>query len=196
MSLDKEKIAHAALDLLDEVGLDDFTTRKLGAALEISGPSLYWHFRNKGEILDMMGERLLADCLPPPDFKSEPFDWIAWLSEGALGVRAGVLARRDGARLVARLSGGSPRYMAELNANVRCLQRIGVSEEEALSTLMCLGRYAIGWALHEQMSDDTELKRRMVDGFEFGLEIFLEGLKAKFGVASPARTRELKVAGG
>jgi AcrR family transcriptional regulator len=47
MPLQRETVVRAALHLLDEVGLDGLTMRRLAAYLEIQNPSLYWHFTNK-----------------------------------------------------------------------------------------------------------------------------------------------------
>jgi TetR/AcrR family tetracycline transcriptional repressor len=180
MSLDRNTIVDAALDLLDEVGLEEFTTRRLGAALDISGPSLYWHFSNKSEILDSMAERILEDTLPPPDFTSNPFDWAAWLEDGARSIRAAALSRRDGAQLLSRLTASSPDYIKAWETNVECLQRSGMSAKEAAMTLSCLARFAVGWALYEQAAANGEQRAKpMQAGFDFGLSTFIAGLKAR-----------------
>ncbi len=46
--LQPNTVIRAALDLLNEVGVDGLTTRKLAERLGVQQPALYWHFRNKG----------------------------------------------------------------------------------------------------------------------------------------------------
>jgi hypothetical protein len=56
---------------------------------------------------------------------------------------------------------------------VQTLRRSGLNEEESRKTLLSLGRYAIGWAAQEMQAGG----RRDDDGFEFGLNMFMAGLR-------------------
>jgi TetR/AcrR family tetracycline transcriptional repressor len=44
------------LDVLDEVGIDGLTVRLLAGRLGVKSPALYWHLRNKQELLDAMAD--------------------------------------------------------------------------------------------------------------------------------------------
>src|SRR5260370_28603336 len=56
----QELIVQAALTLLDEVGLEGLTMRRLATALKIQAPSLYWHFPNKQALLDGMADAIFG----------------------------------------------------------------------------------------------------------------------------------------
>ena len=43
--LSRETVIRAALDLLNEVGVDGLSTRRLAERLGVQQPALYWHFR-------------------------------------------------------------------------------------------------------------------------------------------------------
>ena len=58
--LDKGTVIAAALELLNEVGMDSLTTRKLAERLKVQQPALYWHFQNKRALLDALAEAMLA----------------------------------------------------------------------------------------------------------------------------------------
>lgn len=45
--MNRETVITEALDLLDEVGLDGVSTRRLAKRLGVEQPSLYWYFRTK-----------------------------------------------------------------------------------------------------------------------------------------------------
>ena len=45
-ALTREKVVRTALRLLDKVGLDGLTLRKLTAELRVQAPALYWYFNN------------------------------------------------------------------------------------------------------------------------------------------------------
>ena len=50
MKLDRQQIVDAALDLLNEVGIDQLSTRLLAQRLKVQQPALYWDFASKGAI--------------------------------------------------------------------------------------------------------------------------------------------------
>ena len=56
--LDKGTVIAAALELLNEVGMDSLTTRKLAERLKVQQPALYWHFQNKRALLDALAEAM------------------------------------------------------------------------------------------------------------------------------------------
>src|ERR1700742_1611977 len=61
MGLERGKVVSAALRLLDEVGRDGLTTRRLAEDLGVRGPALYWHFENKQALTDAMAYQILAE---------------------------------------------------------------------------------------------------------------------------------------
>ena len=63
--LTRERLVEAALELIDEHGLEAFSTRKLGAALGVEAMSIYNHFPSKGDLLDAIASRLLAEVELP-----------------------------------------------------------------------------------------------------------------------------------
>lgn len=46
--LNRESVIDAALELLNETGIDGLTTRKLAQKLGIEQPTLYWHVKING----------------------------------------------------------------------------------------------------------------------------------------------------
>ncbi|OKK14594.1 TetR family transcriptional regulator [Streptomyces sp. CB00455] len=58
--LSRNRIVEAAGALVDAEGLDAVSTRRLAAALGVSGPSLYNHFRTKDEILEAVADAVSA----------------------------------------------------------------------------------------------------------------------------------------
>ncbi|MBN3821866.1 TetR family transcriptional regulator, partial [Paraburkholderia sp. Se-20369] len=59
--LTRDTVLRAALDLLDEVGIDALSTRRLAERLGVQSPTLYWHFRNKGELLEAMSDAIMLE---------------------------------------------------------------------------------------------------------------------------------------
>ncbi|MDW0694114.1 TetR/AcrR family transcriptional regulator C-terminal domain-containing protein [Mannheimia haemolytica] len=57
--LDKEQVIDNALILLNEVGIEGLTTRKLAQKIGVEQPTLYWHVKNKRALLDALAETIL-----------------------------------------------------------------------------------------------------------------------------------------
>src|ERR671924_135204 len=50
--LSRRGIAQAALELVDEKGIEALTTRRLGRRLGVEGPSLYNHVASRDDLID------------------------------------------------------------------------------------------------------------------------------------------------
>jgi TetR/AcrR family tetracycline transcriptional repressor len=146
--LTRQAVLRAALALLNDVGIDALSTRRLAERLGVQSPTLYWHFRSKAELLAAMAETIMLerhrDSAPKP---GQP--WQAWLLDNARSFRAALLAYRDGARLHA---GSQPRgaHFDVIEGKMRFLCDAGLSPDRAFILMFSLGRFIVGWVLEEQ----------------------------------------------
>jgi TetR/AcrR family transcriptional regulator, tetracycline repressor protein len=58
--LSRAAIVERALAIADAGGLDAVTIRRLGQEFGVTPMALYWHVKNKDELLDAMGDRMFA----------------------------------------------------------------------------------------------------------------------------------------
>src|SRR5215217_6285359 len=58
--LKREEVVGAALELLDEDGLDGLTTRRLAGRLGVRVGALYWHVESKQELLAAVADRFIG----------------------------------------------------------------------------------------------------------------------------------------
>jgi len=102
--LTRDAIVEAAVRVLDRDGMDGLSMHRVAKELGTSAGSLYWHVRNKGELLQLLSERLLVEIeLPDPD----PPRWAEQLTEIGRQMRALSRRHRDGARItLGRLPSG------------------------------------------------------------------------------------------
>src|SRR5947209_8137162 len=56
--LSRTAIVERALEIADAESLDAVTIRRLGQEFGVTPMALYWHVKNKDELLDAMGDRL------------------------------------------------------------------------------------------------------------------------------------------
>ena len=147
MRLTRERIVQEALSLLAENGLEGVTLRRLATRLGVQAPTLYWHIRNKEELLVDLGDAILA----PLAELAEPgeSDWRDWLLQAALCFRTALLAHRDGAQIVA--SAQMSPAMADFSERVmQTLDSQGVPLRRARLLVLLVERFTLGLVLEEQ----------------------------------------------
>lgn len=150
MPLERASMIRAALALLNEVGLDGLTVRRLAERLGVQNPALYWHFKKKQELLDEMARTMLTDTfsgieLPPIDDQ-----WADWLAEVAERFHLTLLTYRDGARVIATadLTGSALLAIQEMALHV--LTTAGFDLRTALVNVVAIFDYTLGTAFEEQ----------------------------------------------
>ncbi|WP_263632140.1 TetR/AcrR family transcriptional regulator C-terminal domain-containing protein [Streptomyces sp. 8L] len=185
--MNRETVVAAALDLLDEVGLDTVSTRRLARRLGVEQPSLYWYFKTKRDLLDAMAAAAMAPHatapLPAPDD-----DWRDWFLENTRSFRRTLLMRRDGARLHA---GTIPTGdLDRIRRKMDFLVASGVPEQDARTAMLAAGRFTVGSVLEEQADtgprEGADLPPGMpsidhASAFEGGLALILDGLARHAG---------------
>lgn len=146
--LNRDDVLRAALDLLNEIGIDALSTRRLAERLGVQSPTLYWHFRNKAALLDAMSEAIvLAHHAHAPPAPGER--WQDWLMTDGRSFRRALLGYRDGARLHAGTRPGESQRAA-IEARLGLLCAAGLAPGPATLLLMSVGRFVVGWVLEEQ----------------------------------------------
>jgi TetR/AcrR family tetracycline transcriptional repressor len=146
--LHRDDVLSAALDLLNEVGIDALSTRKLAERLGVQSPTLYWHFKSKGALLDAMSAAVMRRSRAPSTPGPQD-DWYDWILADGRSFRRALLAFRDGARLHAGTRPGEAQRES-IEARLRLLCAAGFEPGAATLLLMSVGRFVVGWVLEEQ----------------------------------------------
>ena len=94
--LDRDRVVRVALELLDEVGLEGLSMRRLADRLGIKAASVYWHVRDKEELLDLVFDRVIGEIEVP---EPEPSRWRGQVAEVARDIRRVTNRHRDIARV-------------------------------------------------------------------------------------------------
>lgn len=125
--LDQAQVVRAALALLDEVGLDDLTMRRLAERLGVKAASLYRHVRSKDELLVLLADEITGEI----PFADASGSWRDQITAIAWNVRRGLLAHRDAARVLANTAPFGPRRLQHIEALLRVLRAAGLSRRDA-----------------------------------------------------------------
>ena len=204
MPVNREQIVAGALDLLDEGGLAGLTLRQLAGRLGIRAPTLYWHVRDKRELLDLLAAAILDEALSAWREPQPGQPWWEWLAARARVMRTELLAHRDSALVV---SGNRPTSssLPGIERQLRALADAGFTPGEGLLALLTLNAYVIGDVIDQQAEEGQHrppadgpeamgpdgpypLLRAAVHGlssadqrFEYGLGVIIDGLRARHG---------------
>ena len=213
MRLRREQVVATALRLLNDVGLDALTMRRLGQELNVQAATLYWHIKNKEELLDAMAEAMLAGCAAGVP---EGLAGLERAAEVAERLRRALLAHRDGARVFAGTYVAQDNTLRVSDTLVGALRDGGLSPRAAAWGCWSIVYYVIGFTLEEQAlvvhpgadpaKADPERFRETVERgayphlaavlphlastdhgarFRYGLRLLLRGLEAEVEGAPP-----------
>lgn len=151
MSLQRTQIVAAALQLLNQDGLDGVTVRKVAVQLDVHVGGLYWHVKSKQDLLDEMANTILAEEFTTLDLPAPAQPWPEWLGEMAQRLRRAMLAYREGARVVA---GAHLHRAVTLAQLLQCisggLQAAGFGADEARWLRTTVVSYTFGFVIEEQ----------------------------------------------
>ena len=150
MALDRETVVRAALRLLDKVGLDGLTLRRLAAELGVQAPALYWHFKSKQDLLDEMSTTVFADAIREFGMPVESTSWSAWAIEFGHRLRQMLLRYRDGAKMYSGRYQTDNALFAPMEMALGKFMAAGFSMKDAASGLFTIYCYVVGFTIEEQ----------------------------------------------
>jgi TetR/AcrR family tetracycline transcriptional repressor len=173
VKLTSDAIARAALRALNEVGLDGLTMRVLAKELGVQAPTLYWHMKNKQELLDAMADLLAAETAEGLEAPRRDESWSDWLVALAVRNRRTLLRYRDGARVAAGAYSSHPAIGRTVELILRTLQDAGFEPATAARAFPVLLHYTIGFTIEEQARSGASYERNPYqDGLQVDAERF------------------------
>lgn len=174
MRLTPAVVLDGAVALLDEAGLDAFSTRKLATRLGVRVGALYWHYPSRQALLDAVAEQIVAEAsaAPIPDGS-----WDQQAAAMIHALRAAMLAHPDGARIIVEMSTPGPNAMAYIEQLRGLLAGAGMDRATAENAADVLTSYLNGYTMEEQ-ARKAELRAEADHGFAFGLNVVFAGLRS------------------
>src|SRR5438093_3437744 len=194
--LSNERIVAAAVELIDQGGLDTLSMRHLGAALGVEAMSLYRHFASKTALLAGVVGRLLAELLLPVP-GSAP--WQESFRALARGYRQLLQRHPNAIPLLATLQLSNPGALGAAGAVMALLRDAGFDARTACHGRATAESYVIGFAYWEAgtagirgsappplpLGADPYIVENWDEisgadcavAFEFGLDTFVAGLE-------------------
>ncbi|MBW0103135.1 TetR family transcriptional regulator [Pseudonocardia sp. KRD-291] len=177
--MNAERVVAAALDELDDAGLDALTMRRVAARLGVQLNTVYWHASGKPALLDLMADTLLSGCVRTP----LPPAWPDRLRVLAGRLHDALLSRRDGARLLDPVRPAGPRARALSDALAGAAAAAGLDRDAAAAAARLVTYAVIGIAREHgpgRTSDDD-------DRLAFALDVLVDGIAARVPATAARR---------
>jgi AcrR family transcriptional regulator len=201
--LDRERIVTAALAIVDADGVDALSLRRLADDLAVTPMSLYWHVADKAELLELVGQAVLAEIdLPEP-----AGDWKAQLRDVHRAMFDVFLRHPNAAELAAGRARFGPDGLAAFERILEILLGQGATPESAFDAYQSLYLFMLGflatssrtpsfmqaqregWAYMASLPEDRFPAIRAVvpvigrrprdEQLEIGLGVVIEGISAR-----------------
>ncbi|GAB2738398.1 TetR/AcrR family transcriptional regulator C-terminal domain-containing protein [Kitasatospora kifunensis] len=150
MKISAEAIARAALEQLNESGLDGLTMRQVAQRLGVQVATLYWHLKNKRQLLDAMADVMMSDAADGLEAPRREESWADWSAAWAWRLRATMLRYRDGGRVFAGTAVTGPDAYRRIELMLRALQDGGFAVRDAARSFPVILHYTVGFTIEEQ----------------------------------------------
>lgn len=135
-----DQLVLAALEQLEEGGLESLSTRRLAERLGVKSPALYWHVRNKGELLALLSDAICAEMSLP----SNRLPMRQRLRAIAKEYRRVLIAHRDAHQLFAEHPPVGPHRMALYEAAIDAFVQGGLALPDAVAMATFFRHYLLG----------------------------------------------------
>lgn len=144
-TLSREYIAAVALALVDDIGQDKFSMRKLGAELGVDPMAVYRYFTDREALFDGIAETLFLEL----EAESLPWQapWREFAEQYARRLRATLLAHPHAVTIFATRPVRSPEAVDTGNRMIELMTKSGFTPGLALQILRCLREFIVGHAL-------------------------------------------------
>ena len=160
--LSRERILAAALEVVDEQGIEALSMRKLGQSLGYEAMSLYNHVANKDDLLDGILDLVLAEMEPPA-----PYGGLPAIRASALSAHEALKRHPWAATMLMSAARIRPARIQYMEALLASLRNTGLSAETTYHAYHVLDAHIIGFSLwastHGKMPDNIEDVRAWFD---------------------------------
>jgi TetR/AcrR family tetracycline transcriptional repressor len=180
-------IVDRATGLLDQVGLEALSMRRLAAELGVQPSALYHHFAGKQELLGAVADQILARGRRP----TEVVTWQDELRLVCVELRDIMLSHRDGAALVSMVRALGVGGDEPMRRMATALTWNGADDELARVGARTLFHFVFGHVADEQTQRSVAASGGGVQppestDFAIGLGVILDGLAAQMGAVRAA----------
>jgi AcrR family transcriptional regulator len=217
--LDRDQIVSAALRIVDADGVDALSLRHLADDLGVTPMSIYWHVKDKAELLDLVGHAVLAEVEIP----RATGDWRQQLRDVHRAMMWGILRHPNTVDILVGRARYGPGGLALFERILAILLEAGFAPDAAFDAYQSLYLFTLGFAATSGRSAEfREVQRQGVqylralpeahfpsihvvapviggrppeEQFEIALDVVVEGIAARLPRSGNPNRRGIRLTG-
>jgi AcrR family transcriptional regulator len=144
MPITQGRIISASWDLLRTEGIENFTMRKLAQHLDIKAASLYWHFKSKQHIFQVLANEVSKEILLSAQKEG---DWKEQLHKFGNNFRVQLIKYPCSAQLLMQTPPSGSEYLTLINSMLLIIEPLPLSDRDKFSSIACLMNYILSFEL-------------------------------------------------
>lgn len=175
MALTQHTVVDTAVTILEQFGLADLSMRRLAKELDVQVGALYWHVKNKQELLAQVAAKLLNTTqlsVNAGDFKT-PEDAILQLSRR---LYLALLPIQDSPEVIEVATAMQATELTPVLQLRDLLESSGLSTEQARHGQQLLLNHILGSVAFRQNLVQLDVDAPLADGFDWSLQRAVAGL--------------------
>lgn len=186
VELNRSIITGAAIEFIEDRGLDRLTMRALANHLGCGTMSLYRHISTRDDLINSVIEEIVHRSSIPAMAAKEYENWQDMSLASLLALRDLAVDYPGSFELLALAPYDAPPVSGHIESMVQALCRTGLSNDQAYKIIGDLDAYATGFlvvwtrahirGMESDATTSTELKSlRSLSEFERGVKVFIRG---------------------
>ncbi|KQX68224.1 TetR/AcrR family transcriptional regulator C-terminal domain-containing protein [Paenibacillus sp. Root444D2] len=168
--LDRARIVGIMLELLQAEGLDGISMRKIADSLGVKASSLYYHVKDKEQLLHLLAEEISTKI----DLPDTTLDWKMQLRLWSISFRLSLLQYPDAVHIMNATFAASPNRLAHIEFLFRALVEAGFKDVEVPWLASMLKNFIYGFVdeecrlrdrakLSEEKREESEIRYKEIE---------------------------------
>ena len=179
MGISKELIIQTSIAILNNSGIENLTMRTLAKELDIKAASLYWHIKNKQDLLDLLAEEI---CRPITienslqDTEKAIFSFCQMYREALLKVR-------DAVQVLMESAPNTQHRLELIQYGLKLIRTWGVSNANCYSAMNMLNNYVLAFVADEARFSRLGVEEVMAAVHQMGMEFRNFDEQFRYGIS-------------
>ncbi|WP_028548024.1 TetR/AcrR family transcriptional regulator C-terminal domain-containing protein [Paenibacillus sp. UNC451MF] len=161
--LDRDRIVSTVLTMLQAEGLEQISMRKIADSLGVKAASLYYHVKDKDQLLHLLAEQISSEV----EFPDAELDWREQLRQWSFNFRRTLHLYRDSVQIMGATIAASPHRLSHIEYLFRVLAKSGFKESQIPWLASMLKNYIFGFT-DEENRLAARAKQELVDMDQLG----------------------------
>jgi AcrR family transcriptional regulator len=154
MPLSRDEVIQGGLALLEKVGIEGLTMRRLAHSLGVQAGTIYWHFQDRQDLEDAMADELMNGVTEPRPTGR----WDQQVAELTRRITRALMSRSNSAQLIPRALKPGPHGLAASEALMGAVRAWGQNDEITMWATSVIGYFVLGYVTDVQATEAAKAR--------------------------------------